>query len=133
MVHVDGRSLTVPFAFLAYIFPNVRWFFVPLAVCAFAFTVYRIWAYERRELVDLEAHLAPRLRLEFDPLQPKFVLLTPVIGSLELLYVRVLARAISPVVKKLPCLFDTNFTVERRTVCSSVRRTTPVAVVVRES
>jgi hypothetical protein len=91
--------LTVPFAFLAYIFPNVRWFFVPLAVCAFAFTVYRIWAYERRQLVDLEAHLAPRLRLEFDPLQPKFVLLTPVVGSLELLYVRVLARAISPVVK----------------------------------
>jgi hypothetical protein len=34
----------------------------------FAFTVYRIWSYERRQLVDLEAHLAPRLRFEFDPL-----------------------------------------------------------------
>jgi hypothetical protein len=91
--------LTVPFAVIAFVFPNVRWIFVALAVSAFGFTVYRIWFYERRQLVDLEAQLAPRLRLEFDPLQPKFVSLTPVVGSLEMLYVRVLARAISPVVK----------------------------------
>ena len=92
-------SLTVPFTFLAYIFPNVRWFFVALAVCAFAFAVYRIWAYERRQLVELEDHLAPRLRIEFDPLQAKFVSSTKIVGSLEILYVRVLARALSPVVK----------------------------------
>jgi hypothetical protein len=91
--------LTVPFSFLAFWFPNVRWIFEALAACAFAFTVYRIWFYERRQLVDLEAHLAPRLRIEFDPLQPKFVSPTRVVGSLEMLYVRVLARAISPVVE----------------------------------
>jgi hypothetical protein len=91
--------LTVPFSILAYRFPNVRWFFGALAVCAFAFTVYRIWAYERRQLVQLEAHLAPRLKIEFDPLQLKFVSSTTVVGSFEMLYVRVLARAVSPVIK----------------------------------
>jgi hypothetical protein len=94
--------LTVGFTILAYKFPNVRSLFGALAVCAFAFTVYRIWAYERRQLVELEAHLAPRLRIEVDPLQLKFVSSTPLalIGSLEMLYVRVLARAIPPVVKR---------------------------------
>jgi hypothetical protein len=91
--------LTVPFSFLAFWFPNVRWIFVALAACAFAFTVYRIWSYERRQLVDLEARLVPRLRIEFDPLQLKFVSSSNVVGSLEMLYVRVLARAISPVVR----------------------------------
>src|SRR6516225_1734149 len=94
--------LTIGFTILAYKFPNVRSLFGALAVCAFAFTVYRIWAYERRQLVELEAHLAPRLRIEVDPLQLKFVSSTPfaLIGSLEMLYVRVLARAIPPVVKR---------------------------------
>lgn len=91
--------LTVPFAIFAFLFPNVRWMFEALAASAFAFTVYRIWFYERRQLVDLEAHLAPRLRMEFAPLQPKFVSSTRVVGSLEILYVRVLARALSPMVK----------------------------------
>ncbi len=105
--------LTVPFTIVAYGFPNLRWLFVALAACAFALMVYRIWAYERRQLVELEAHLAPRLRIEFDPRQPKFISLTtartpdsklpyPLAGTgatFEMLYVRVLARAISPVVK----------------------------------
>jgi hypothetical protein len=81
--------LIVPFAILAYRFPNVRWLFGGLTVFAFAFTVYRIWAYERRQLVELETHLAPRLRIEFDPLQLKFVSSTTVVGSLKMLYVRV--------------------------------------------
>jgi hypothetical protein len=112
--------LTVPFAILAFIFRNVRWIFVALAVCAFAFTVYRIWSYERRQLVDLDAHLAPRLRIEFDPLQLKFVSCTPVVGGLEMLYVRVLDARDFAGGKRLPCLSATNFTIGRRTVCSPV-------------
>jgi hypothetical protein len=89
---------------------------VALAVSAFAFSVYRIWAYERRQLVELEAHLAPRLRIEFDPLQLKFVSSTPVVGSLEMLYVRVLARAVSPVVKDCRAYlnFSSSLMVERQ-------------------
>jgi hypothetical protein len=91
--------LSVPFAVLAFIFPTVRWFFAVLAACAFAPTFYRIWAQERRSLSEVEAHLAPRLRIEFDPLQPKFLSSTPTLGGVEMLYVRVLARAVSPTVK----------------------------------
>jgi hypothetical protein len=60
---------------------------------------YRIWADERNQLVAMELHLAPRVRLEFDPNRTKFVSPTDTIGDIKMLYVRVLARAISPVVR----------------------------------
>jgi len=52
-----------------------------------------------RQLVQNEQYLAPRLRLEFDPSQPKFVSPTTTVGNYKMLYVRVLARAVSPTVK----------------------------------
>jgi hypothetical protein len=69
-----------------------------MAILAFLFTAYRIWADERRQLVSLEQHLAPRLRIEFDPRQPKFVSVTSENSGFAILYVRVLARALSPIV-----------------------------------
>src|ERR1700722_4984225 len=57
----------------------------------FSVTVYRVRATERTRRIALEQDLAPRLRLEFDPNQPKFVSLTPALGGFEMLYVRVLA------------------------------------------
>jgi hypothetical protein len=91
---------TVPFTVAAFIFPSGygRAVSSVMAVSAFLVTAYRVWADERRQLVELEGHLAPRLRLEFDPNQPKFVSVTPTQGGFDLLYVRVLARALSPTV-----------------------------------
>jgi hypothetical protein len=91
---------TVPFTLAAIIAPSGygRAIFGAMAILAFLVTAYRIWADERRRLVELEDHLAPRLRFEFDPKQAKFVSVTPAMGGVEMLYVRVLARALSPTV-----------------------------------
>ena len=95
-------ALTVPFSVLATALPSdwgyVRPIFGVMAVSFFSLTMYRVWATERERLITLEQHLAPRLRLEFDPTQPKFVSVTPVTGGFDMLYVRVLARALSPTV-----------------------------------
>jgi hypothetical protein len=73
--------------------------FGAMAILALLFTAYRVWADERRHRYKLERHLAPRLRIEFDPNQSKFVFPTPTSGGVRMLYLRVLARAISPVVR----------------------------------
>jgi hypothetical protein len=96
-------ALTVPFTLLATLLPSdwgyARLIFGVMAGVLFAVTVYRVWATERERLIALESHLAPRLGLEFDPNQPKFVSVTPTQGNFNMLYVRVLARALSPTVK----------------------------------
>jgi hypothetical protein len=95
-------ALTVPFTLLATLLPSdwgyARLIFGVMAGVLFAVTVYRVWATERERLIVLENHLAPRLRLEFDPSQPKFVSVTPTQGGFNMLYLRVLARALSPTV-----------------------------------
>lgn len=92
---------TVPFTIVAVAVSSgyARGIFGTMAVAAILFTAYRVWYEERRQLVENEQHLAPRLRLEFDPYLPKFVSPTHTYGNFRMLYVRVLARAISPTVK----------------------------------
>jgi hypothetical protein len=70
-----------------------------VAMIAFFITAYRVWADERRLLIGLEQHLAPRLRFEFDPQDDRFVLETSTNNYQEIVYIRVLARPLSPVVK----------------------------------
>ena len=95
-------ALTVPFTILAATLPSswgyARPIFGVMAVVLFSATVYRVWAREREQRISLEKHLAPRLRLEFDPNQAKFVSLTRTADGFNMLYVRVLARAVSPTV-----------------------------------
>jgi hypothetical protein len=95
-------TFTVPFSVLAAVLPS-RWgyarpIFVVMAVLLLSFTSYRVWKTERERLIALQKHLAPRLRFEFDPNQPKFVSVMPAYGGFDMLYVRVLARALSPTV-----------------------------------
>jgi hypothetical protein len=96
-------ALAVPFTVVATVLPsnwgNTRLILGVMAVVFFLFTGYRLWARERAERIVLEKHLAPRLRLEFDPHKAKFVSLTPTLGGSDMLYVRVIARAVSPTVK----------------------------------
>jgi hypothetical protein len=75
-----------------------RAIFGVMAILALGATAYRIWADERRLLKNLETHLAPRLRIEFDPNREKFVSTTPAQGGFDMLYVRILVRALSPTV-----------------------------------
>src|SRR5215472_7743257 len=97
---------TIPFTIAAILLPSGygRAISGVMAILALLATSYRIWASERRQRVLLELHLAPRLRLEFDPHQPKFLHSTLAIpmsagsSTFRILYVRVLARSISPVV-----------------------------------
>jgi hypothetical protein len=70
-----------------------------VAILAFFITAYRVWADERRLLIGLEQHLAPRLRLEFDPRHDRFVCETSMFDHTEIVYIRVLARPLSPIVK----------------------------------
>jgi hypothetical protein len=95
-------AAAVPFTLLATLLPSdwgyTRPIFGVMAGILFSVTVYRVWATERTRRIALEQDLAPRLRLEFDPNQPKFASLTPALGGFEMLYVRVLARALSPTV-----------------------------------
>ena len=95
-------AATVPFTLLATLLPSdwsyARLIFGVMAGILFSATVYRVWATERSHRIALESHLAPRLRFEFDPNQRKFVAVTPAMGDVEMLYVRVLARALSPTV-----------------------------------
>src|SRR5579863_5532456 len=89
----------VPFTVAAILLPaDYRAIFATMAVLAFLYTGYKVWADERVHLVDLEKHLAPRLRFEFDPNQPKCVSVAPTQGGTDILYVRVIARALSPTV-----------------------------------
>ncbi len=95
-----SEIFTVPFTIAAIISPSGygQVIFGVMAILAFLVTAYRIWADERRQLIKLETYLAPRLRFEFDPNQPKFVSVTPTQEGLDMLYVRVIARALSPIV-----------------------------------
>jgi len=91
---------TVPFTAGTILFSGYgRGIFGAMAILAFLFTAYRIWADERRQLVFLEEHLAPRLRIEFDPHQPKFLSMNAAGSGFAVLYVRVLARALSTTVQ----------------------------------
>ena len=90
---------TVPFTVGTILYSGyARGIFGAMSILAFLYTAYRIWGDERKQLVALEQHLAPRLRIEFDPNQAKFVSITPA-GGFDILYVRVLARAMSPTVQ----------------------------------
>jgi hypothetical protein len=91
---------TVPFTIAALFAPSeYRAIFAVMAILAFAITAYRVWADERRLLIGLEQHLAPRLRFEFDPQDDRFVCETSMFDYTEIVYIRVLARPLSPVVK----------------------------------
>jgi hypothetical protein len=91
---------TVPFTIAALFAPSeYRAIFAVMAILAFAITAYRIWADERRLLIGLEQHLAPRLRFEFDPQDDRFVCETSTIDYQGIVYIRVLASPLSPVVK----------------------------------
>jgi hypothetical protein len=96
-------SLTVPFTVLATVLPSkwgyARLIFGVMAALLFSATVYRVWARERDQRIALEKHLAPRLRFEFDPREAKFVSKTRTPDGFDMLYLRVLARAVSPTVK----------------------------------
>jgi hypothetical protein len=96
-------ALTVPFTALATFLPSTwnqtRPIFGVMAVLLFAFTMFRVWAIERDDLIALEKHLAPRLRIEFDPTNQKFVVHTRAANS-GMIYIRVVARALSPTVRK---------------------------------
>src|SRR5260370_1185054 len=91
---------TVPFTILTIAFSGyARGLFGAMAIFAFLITAYRIWADERMRLVVLEQHFAPRLRIEFDPQAAKFVLPTRTTGGINMRYIRVIVRALSPVVR----------------------------------
>ncbi len=61
---------------------------------------YLAWEQEERERLKLERRLAPRLRLECDPGSANFVWPTPTQAGFKMVYLRVLARAMSQTVKK---------------------------------
>jgi hypothetical protein len=91
---------TVPFTLATIVFTGyARGIFGAMAIAAFLATAYQIWADERRLLVSLEQHLAPRLRIEFDPRSPKFVSPAVTANGIHMIYVRVLARSLSPIVR----------------------------------
>jgi hypothetical protein len=96
-------ALAVPFTIVATVLPsnwgNTRLILAVMAVVFFLFTGYRLWARERAQRIALEKHLAPSLRFEFDPREAKFVSKTQAPDGFDMLYLRVLARAVSPTVK----------------------------------
>lgn len=69
------------------------------AAGAFLVAAYRAWSGERNKRVELESKLAPRLGFEFDPQDDRFVCETSLLDHTEIVYIRVLARPQSPVVK----------------------------------
>jgi hypothetical protein len=90
---------TVPFTIAALFAPSeYRAIFAVMAILAFALTAYRVWSDERMRVIGLEQHLSPRLRIEFDPHASKFVSPTTASG-INMRYIRVIARALSPVVR----------------------------------
>jgi hypothetical protein len=91
----------VPFTVGAIVSPwgSGQAIFAAMAIIALLITAYRAWADERNRVVALESHFAPRVRLEFDPTQPKFMSMTTAAPGFNILYVRVLARAMSPTVQ----------------------------------
>ncbi len=96
-------ALTVPFTAAAIFLPPkwdyVRGLFGTMAVLSLSVGSYRLWADERRKRIEIERHLAPRLRIEFDPTQARFMHPTRTQGNAEALYVRVAVRALSPTVE----------------------------------
>ncbi len=88
---------TVPFSICAFLFSGyARAIFIIMAIAAFLLTAYKVWADERLRVLGLEQHLAPLLQIEFDPRNQRFVLPTAA-GPTPMLYIRVIARALSPV------------------------------------
>ena len=104
-------SLAVPFTVAAIVLPSAHGqiLFGGLAVLAFLITGYRIWADERRLVFGLEQHLAPRLRIEFDPKISKCLSPTRTEGGIEMLYIRVIVRALSPIVADCRAYLDRIF------------------------
>jgi hypothetical protein len=96
-------ALTVPFTAAAILLPPkwdyVRGLFGLMAASCLFISAYRVWAQEREQRISLEKRLAPRLRIEFDPGEPKFMSPTHTVGNYSALYVRVIARATSPIVR----------------------------------
>lgn len=91
---------TVPFTLATIGFSGyARGIFGAMAILAFFATAYQIWADERRLLTALEQHLAPRLRIEFDPRNVKFVSPVVTASGMRMVYVCVIARALSPTVR----------------------------------
>jgi len=70
-----------------------------VSLLAFFVTAYRVWSDERMRVIGLERHLSPRLRIEFDARNPKFVAATRTDNGVDMLFVRVNVRALSPVVR----------------------------------
>jgi len=96
-------ALTVPFTGAAILLPPrwdyVRGIFGLMAAFCLFISAYRVWAQEREQRISLEKRLAPRLRIEFDPREPKFMSPTRGAGNFNALYLRVIARAMSPIVR----------------------------------
>ena len=92
-----------------------------MAILAFLVTAYRIWADERRRLVQLEDHLAPRLRFEFDPKQPKFVSVNTRDGGHRNALRQGAGASVVADRKQLPWLPATRLAVGRREICPAVR------------
>jgi hypothetical protein len=91
---------TVPFTLATIVFTGyARGIFGAMAILAFLATAYRVWADERRLLIGLEQHLAPRLGIEFDPRSRKFIAPVVTASGIRMIYMRVVARALSPVVR----------------------------------
>jgi hypothetical protein len=69
------------------------------AILAFFVTAYRVWADERWRVIDLEGRLLARIKIEFDPTAARFVSPTRTSGGINMRYIRVIVRALSPVVR----------------------------------
>lgn len=98
-------ALTVPFSALAIAFSGYgRPIFEAMAALCLVITMYRVWAVERGRRIELEKLLAPNLRIEFDPNDARFMTLTKTQDHFDALYIRVIARALSPTVRN-SCAF----------------------------
>jgi hypothetical protein len=72
---------------------------VIIALCGLGFGGYLVWEEEARQHATLQERFKPRLRIEFDPTNPKFVAATRTDNGVDMLFVRVNVRALSPVVR----------------------------------
>lgn len=92
-------------------FPTVG---LPVALCGSVIIAlvilglagYLVWEEEEHQHAGLKDHhaalqqqLRPRLRIEFDPTAARFVSPTRTIGGIDMRYIRVIVRALSPVVR----------------------------------
>jgi hypothetical protein len=88
---------------------------LPLALCGSVIVAllilglagYLVWEEEERQHARLkndhaalQEQLKPRLRIEFDPQQPRFVSPIRTVGGINMRYIRVIVRALSPTVRE---------------------------------